>query len=143
MGVGLGLTVTTDDPAAIEAVDAQAIAWLDEHSTRFGVVFRKEPFAITARIDGRLVGALSGSTNQSWVHISLLAVDPAHRHGGVGRVLLERAEALARQRGCIGAWLDTYDFQGPDYYPRFGYAEFGRIDDMPPGRTRFFFKKRF
>ncbi len=58
-----------------------------------------------------------------------------------GRLLAE-AETLARARGLVGIWLDTHGFQAPDYYPRLGYTEFGRIEDQPPGHTRRFFQKR-
>ena len=139
----LTLTVVTQDEATLQALSDRAIEWLDEHSRTFDVVFEKKPLAIEAHVAARSVGILCGSTNLSWLHVQLLAVAPKHRRGGVGRRLMNEAEALARERGCIGAWLDTYDHQGPDYYPRLGYTECGRIDDMPPGRVRLFFQKRF
>lgn len=142
MAEGLELSVTVGDELRITAVDRMAVAWLNDHSAGFGVEFDKQHFVIEAERGGRTVGALVGSTNLSWLHVALLAVDPAARRGGVGSSLLARAEEIGRERGCVGAWLDTYDFQGPAYYPRFGYVAFGQIDDMPPGRVRYFFSKR-
>lgn len=142
MVAAIDLTVTTGGQDSIGAIERLAIDWLSGHARTAGVVFDKQLFAIEAKADGRAIGALIGSTNQSWLHVALLSVDPTRRRNGVGRALLSRAEEIARGRGCIGAWLDTYDFQGPDYYPRFGYEVFGRIDDMPPGHTRFFYTKR-
>lgn len=43
--------------------------------------------------------------------------------------------------GCHSASVDTFSFQGPQFYPRFGYVVFGTLD-YPPGHTRLFFKKR-
>lgn len=43
--------------------------------------------------------------------------------------------------GCHSASVDTFSFQGPQFYPRFGYVVFGTLD-YPPGHTRIFFKKR-
>jgi hypothetical protein len=37
--------------------------------------------------------------------------------------------------------LDTFSFQGPEFYPKFGYREFGRLD-YPPGHQRIFLKKQ-
>lgn len=141
MSVEVELVEGKGDP--LEAARKQAIDWLGEHADGFGVRWDLQEFALRALRDGALVGTLIGSTNISWLHVSLLAVSPAVRKGGVGGALLRRAEDIGRQRGCIGAWLDTYDFQAPDFYPRFGYAEVGRIEDMPPGHRRYFFSKRF
>ena len=141
MAVELELIEGKGDP--LEAARSQAVSWLFDHAGGFGVHWDQQEFALRALRDGELVGTLVGSTNISWLHVSLLAVSPAARRSGVGGSLLRRAEEIGRERGCIGAWLDTYDFQAPDFYPRFGYAEVGRIDDMPPGRCRYFFSKRF
>lgn len=127
----------------LERARVQAIDWLGAHAAPHGVAWNVQAFALRALRDGDLVGVLVGSTNLDWLHVDLLSVDPGARKGGIGGALMARAEAIARARGCIGAWLDTYDFQAPDYYPRLGFSEFGRIDDMPPGRTRYFFSKRF
>jgi hypothetical protein len=42
----------------------------------------------------------------------------------------------------VGVWLDTFDFQAPEFYRQHGYVEFGHIDDYPPGHKRYFFQKR-
>lgn len=119
----------------------QVLDWLDEHSRAVGVVFAARPFALTASRDGRPLGGLIGSTNIGWLHVQLLAVAPEARRQGVGRTLLDAAEALARERGCHGAWLDTYDHQGPDYYPRLGWEKFGELPEFPKGGVRRFYRK--
>jgi ribosomal protein S18 acetylase RimI-like enzyme len=53
------------------------------------------------------------------------------------------AEAEARRRGLLGIWLDTWTFQAPDFYPKLGFVECGRITEYPPGHDRIFFVKRF
>lgn len=126
----------------IESIRALAIDWLSEHAAPHGVVWNFQEFALKAVRDGEVAGVLVASTNLQWLHVSLLSVRPTARRGGIGRALLARAEEVARGRGCIGVWLDTYDFQAPDYYPRLGFQLFGQIDDMPPGHSRFYFSKR-
>ena len=131
-----------DGDDGFEEAKAQSLAWLDEHAHQFGVVWNQQPFVLRSHRDGEIVGVLYGYINLSWLHVSYLATHPEARRSGDGKALMARAEAYARSQQCVGIWLDTYDFQGPDYYPRLGYAECGRIEDFPPGRTRLFFSKR-
>ena len=91
---------------------------------------------------GKVQGGLRGQTYWSWATVDILAIAPEYRRKGVGSRLLQRAEEVARSRGCIGIRLDTTSFQAPDFYRRHGYVEFGRVDDYPPGFTRIWFMKR-
>ena len=92
--------------------------------------------------DGRPDGGLWAVTYYGWMFIQLLYL-PAHlRRGGLGSRLLRQAEEVARRRGCRGVWLDTFSFQARPFYERHGYTMFGRIDDYPPGASRFFLAKR-
>ena len=51
------------------------------------------------------------------------------------------AEARALERGCHSAWVDTFSFQAPGFYPKLGYTVFGELD-YPPGHKRIFLQKR-
>ena len=55
---------------------------------------------------------------------------------------MARAEAEARARGCVGAWLDTFGFQARPFYEALGYAVFGALEDQPPGHRRYVLMKR-
>ena len=55
---------------------------------------------------------------------------------------MRRAEALARERGCIGIWLNTFEFQARGFYEKLGFTRFGHIDDFPAGQTNHFMRKR-
>lgn len=88
-------------------------------------------------------GGLWGVTAYDWLVIELLFVPEALRGTGVGTALLARAEELARQRDCIGAWLDTFSFQARGFYERLGYQLAGTIPDHPRGGARYFMIKRF
>ena len=58
------------------------------------------------------------------------------------RQVMALAEAEAVRRNLRGIWLDTSTFQAPDFYPKFGFVECGRITGYPPGHDRIFFVKR-
>jgi GNAT superfamily N-acetyltransferase len=103
-----------------------------------------EKFALLVRDeDGdQVLGGLHGKLLYRWMFIELLAVPEQARGQGLGTRLMAMAEELARDKGCVGIWLDTFDFQAPEFYRALGYSEFARIDDYPPGHSRFFFQKR-
>jgi ribosomal protein S18 acetylase RimI-like enzyme len=64
------------------------------------------------------------------------------RGKGCGKALMAQAENIARANGCIGLWLDTYEFQARGFYEKLGFEVFGTLDDHPIGQKRFFLRKR-
>jgi ribosomal protein S18 acetylase RimI-like enzyme len=60
--------------------------------------------------------------------IDNVAVDPAHQGTGVGRALLEHAEAEARGDGFDSIWLLTHELMSENLalYERIGYVEYDR-----------------
>ncbi len=92
--------------------------------------------------DGAGVGGLWGRTGYGFLFVELLVLGPA-RGLGLGRKVMELAEAEAKRRGLLGIWLDTWTFQAPDFYPKLGFVECGRITEYPPGHDRIFYVKRF
>ena len=102
------------------------------------------PLAIALRdADGQIIGGLWGETALDWLHVDLLSVPESLRGQDVGSALMQRAEAIARERGCVGAWLDTFAFQARGFYEKLGYSVFGEIADHPLGSARYFLRKRF
>ncbi|WP_455826656.1 GNAT family N-acetyltransferase [Pseudomonas graminis] len=89
-----------------------------------------------------VVGGLYGKISYGWLFIELLSIPDSMRTQGTGTRLMQAAEALARQKGCVGIWLDTFSFQAPGFYRKLGFSEFGHIADYPPGHQRHFFEKR-
>lgn len=93
--------------------------------------------------NGSVAGGLWGYTSFGWLHVQMLFVPQALRGMGVGAALMASAEAEARDRGCRGAYVDTFSFQAAPFYQRIGFTLFGRLDDCPPGHDRLYFRKRF
>jgi len=90
---------------------------------------------------GDLIGGLWGRTVYDWLIIELLIVPERLRGQGLGTELLRRAEEAARARGCIGVYLDSFDFQAPGFYLKHGYEEIGALDSPSYGVKRRFFTK--
>ncbi|KJZ67577.1 GNAT family N-acetyltransferase [Pseudomonas fluorescens] len=102
-----------------------------------------QPIALLVRDDNdEILGGLYGRVFYRWLYIELLSVPEQARGQGMGSKLMHMAEDLAREKGCVGVWLDTFDFQAPGFYQKLGYSELGQIADYPPGHKRFFFQKR-
>jgi GNAT superfamily N-acetyltransferase len=117
---------------------------LDEYNVAKGGPYNHEQVWILARDDdGSVLGGLKGHIEYSWMFVDWLWVSPVNRKGGLGSRLLGKAEVIAREHGCLGAYLETFSFQAPEFYKRHGFQEFGRIDDYPPGHATIWLKKQF
>jgi GNAT superfamily N-acetyltransferase len=92
--------------------------------------------------DGKAVGGLWGRAAYDWLFVEYLAVPTELRRAGLGRELMQKAEQIALEHGCVGVWLDTFAFQARPFYEKLGYKCFGQIDDHPRGSARYFLQKR-
>ena len=129
----------TADTASADAI----IALLRDHNAPYLGRPLPQPFRLALHCEGTLAGGLLGQFRSHWLHIEILVVQPALRGSGAGRALIAAAEAAAREKGCHGLWLDTFDFQAPDFYEHLGFTRFGSIADFHDGHARHFFQKRF
>ncbi|PLK71017.1 N-acetyltransferase [Rhizobium sp. TH135] len=132
--------VEGDDALLTGAVDAI----LDEAAKAQGHPFEGRKVQLRALdADGKMLGGLIGAHLQRWFFVKLLAVSPEARGGGIGAQLLARAEAMAREDGLVGIYLDTFEFQAPRFYLREGYREIGRLPKVGDAPQRIWFAKEF
>jgi GNAT superfamily N-acetyltransferase len=97
----------------------------------------------TGYFDGRLCGGsirnepgelIAGFAGHTWGGCCVLThvwVSAAHRGQGLGRSLLQSAEAEARRRGCAQVVLATHSFQAPGFYEINGYERKYTIQGQP------------
>ncbi len=101
------------------------------------------PFVIRLRDDdGKVVGGLWGRTTYEWLFVEWLVVPEQLRGQGLGLQMMQKAEAEARSRKCIGMWLDTFEFQARGFYEKLGFSVIGQVEDLPRGSRRDFMQKR-
>jgi GNAT superfamily N-acetyltransferase len=93
--------------------------------------------------EGDIVGGVIGELFWGWLHVDLLWVQDDLRGQGYGHRLMVQIEDEARRRGAVGAYLDTFSFQAPEFYLRRGYELFGQLVEFPPGHQRMFLRKAF
>jgi len=100
-------------------------------------------FGIFIRNDQQeIVAGLSGWTWARACQIQNLWVHPSLRGKGYGRSLLESAEQEARARRCTVIFLESYSFQAPAFYQKYGYELAWQLNDFPPGHQNCFLVKR-
>jgi GNAT superfamily N-acetyltransferase len=127
------LTVALDatpDPAAMKVV----VQGLTEFNLeRIGE--RPEYLVVSARDEGgQVLGGLFGATYLGWLSVQVVWLPETLRGQGLGRRLMEIAEAEAVRRGCPRVILETLSFQALPFYLALGYRVVCTLPDYPPGR---------
>jgi len=81
-----------------------------------------------AEHDGEMVGLLVVGETEEGFALENVAVDPDHQGRGLGRALLERAEAETRRAGFDSIYLYTHEqmTENLELYARIGYREYDR-----------------
>jgi GNAT superfamily N-acetyltransferase len=81
-----------------------------------------------AESDGTIVGVIVLVVNDEGFLIDNVAVHPSHRGKGLGKALLEFAEAEARRAGFDSIYLYTHEKMAENLalYSRIGYVEYHR-----------------
>jgi ribosomal protein S18 acetylase RimI-like enzyme len=84
--------------------------------------------AVVAERGGEIVGLIVLRTDAEGFLVDNVAVDPAHQGTGIGRALLEFAEAEARRAGFDSIYLYTHERMTENLalYSRLGYVEYDR-----------------
>jgi ribosomal protein S18 acetylase RimI-like enzyme len=128
---------TDEDRAAI-------VAPLSAYNEQAAGKSHSKPLALAVKDEqGKIIGGLWGKTSFDWLFVEFLVVPEALRGQDLGTKLIRHAEAIAIERKCVGAWLDTFAFQARGFYEKLGYTVFGEIEDHPIGSRRYFLQRRF
>ena len=91
--------------------------------------------------EGRALGGLTAQVKYGWVHIDLLWLPETLRGRGVGTAAMDAVEDDARRRGCVGAHVETTDYQALPFYERRGYTVFGVLEGYPVGSRSYYLRK--
>ena len=77
----------------------------------------------------------------NWLEIEYLYVQEDFRGQGIGSNILNRAEKEARERKCKYSFVNTYQFQAPDFYKKHGYEEVFALKEYPYTGERYYYTK--
>ena len=130
-----------------DAVTAEDRSELEDRLNAFNVEstgFRdaRDLSCLLRDAEGTLVAGIDGFTWGGYAHVEVLWVSERLRGKGIGRGLLEAAEAEARERGCSSIVLSSHEFQAPGLYAKLGYHPVGVTEDTPVGYREVHFQKR-
>jgi ribosomal protein S18 acetylase RimI-like enzyme len=124
----------TDADAVAQLVDAAYRHYVDRigmvpgpMTQDYDLVIRNAKVHLATRGES-LVGVIVLDINDEGFVIENVAVHPAERGRGLGRLLLQRAEAEARRAGFNSIYLYTHEqmIENLDLYARIGYVEYDR-----------------
>jgi ribosomal protein S18 acetylase RimI-like enzyme len=120
----------------IERIGKQPGPMLEDYAD---VISRSMVHVATA--GAKVVGAIVLQVTDEGFYIENVAVRPSVKGQGVGRQLLEFAEAEARRRGYSSIYLGTHELmvENRALYTRIGYVEYEHR--VVSGYPRVFFRK--
>lgn len=121
-------------------IGAQLGAWLEEQTAQAIGEMPSLDLRFSARDEnGALLGGIIGRITLQVLHIQLLALAPAARGCGLGSALMQKLENAAREHGAIEAWVDTLEWEAPEFYQKHGYQIIGAVGAV--GRRKYFARK--
>ena len=90
---------------------------------------------------GEIMAGLVAETFGNWLEIEYLFVKEDLRGQGIGSQLLHQAESEAKKRNCRFAFVNTYQFQAPAFYQKYGYTEVFTLKYYPYTGQRYYYQK--
>ena len=93
--------------------------------------------------DGKLIAGLNACiTTFKILYVSTVFVDEEYRRKGIGAALVREMEKRAAAMGVNTIRLDTFDWQGKEFYEALGYECVGHYENAEDGYSEYFFLKR-
>ena len=93
--------------------------------------------------DGKLVAGLDAVvTAFKILYVSTVFVDEEYRRKGLATELIREMEKRAKALGVNTIRLDTFSWQGKDFYEAVGYEIVGHYENEEDGYAEYFFLKR-
>lgn len=110
---------------------------------RIGKNVSDKRISIGIKKENELIAGLDASiTAFNILYLSTLFVDSAHRRQGLGKQLITEMESQAKALNVNTIRLDTFDWQGRDFYIALSYEIVGHYRNDEEDYEEFFFIKR-
>lgn len=92
---------------------------------------------------GRIIAGLDACiTAFKILYVSTVFVDDDYRRKGYGKLLINEMEKRAKEMGINTIRLDTFSWQGKEFYEALGYEVVGSYENTIDGYAEYFFLKR-
>ena len=104
---------------------------------------RNGSIQIGIEIDGTVVAGLVAYLSvYKILYVDAVFVEEKHRRKGYGKALIMEMERRARSLGVNTIRLDTFNWQGTNFYKHLGYEEVGHYTNSEDDFEESFFIKR-
>ena len=121
-----------DIEARLSAFDENYITYKMDGCIRIGV-----------EDNGRLIAGLDACiTAFRILYVSTVFVDEEYRRKGIGARMIREMEKRALAMGVNTVRLDTFNWQGKEFYEALGYRCAGHYENAEDGYSEYFFVKR-
>lgn len=130
--VNLNLNQIKDIENRLDAYDQEYISYKYSDVINIGIEY-----------EGRIIAGVDASmTAFNILYISTLFVDSNYRKQGLGKILIEEVELRAKKIGANMIRVDTFNWQGRDFYLALDYEEVGSYENKIDNYSEHFFIKR-
>ena len=93
--------------------------------------------------DGKLIAGLDACiTAFKILYVSTVFVDEEYRRKGIGARMIREMEKRALAMGVKTVRLDTFNWQGKEFYEALDYQCVGQYDNAEDSYSEYFFLKR-
>ena len=116
----------------LEEYDESHITYRMEGSIHIGIIENNQ---LIAGLDACM-------TAFKIMYVSTVFVNEEYRRQGYGTILMKEMESRAKGMGANTIRLDTFDWQGKEFYEALGYQLVGNYSNNDDGYSEFFFLKR-
>ena len=100
------------------------------------------PFCFVSKINGTVIGAITGATFYSEIYIDESVVKKTYRRKGIGTQLINEVETFYRDQGFDNINCCTNEFQASGFYEEYGFKlEFVRKNKFNPKLNKYFYIK--
>lgn len=99
----------------------------------YNVIYRDE--------HGAILGGAVCEFDWGYLYTDTLWTHPDARGSGIATLVMQSAEAYARQFGITQSYLFTANFQAKPFYEHIGYKIFGVLDERPPSGKTYYLQK--
>lgn len=101
----------------------------------------EQVFAVTIKVDGKIMGGATACINRAWVYVDAIWVDHSQRGKGIGARVMQAIEHYGATQQALGVYLYTSEFQATPFYAKVGYRVIGEHANRPAGYTATYYAK--
>lgn len=122
---------------------AQITRALDEFDEARSNLNMEGQVTIGIEENGELVAGIDAEMTVFHImYVSTVFVSEEYRRKGYGKILMDEMEKRAKAFGANMIRLDTFDYQGKDFYDALGYEQVGQYRNDEDDFEEFFYIKR-